>query len=77
MTGEWLVKVDHYRGGESVIGRFQDKVEAQALCDYYNSVYQADNYYIEAWDKDKAHGFDIPVEVYQDLKKKFIDRFKK
>lgn len=77
MQGQWLVKVNHYRGGESVVAYRGDKVEAQALADYYNSVYQADNYYIEEWDKDKAGLFNRTSEVYLDLLKKFKDKMKK
>jgi hypothetical protein len=44
---EWLVKVKHYRGGESVITDFDDKGEAQEHVDYLNGNYQSDNYYVE------------------------------
>lgn len=44
---EWLVKVKHYRGGESVIADFDSKWEANSFAELKNHEYQTDNYYVE------------------------------
>lgn len=44
---EWLVKVKHYRGGESVITDFDTKESAEECADEINSRYQSSNYYVE------------------------------
>lgn len=50
----WLAKVRHYRGGESVLGYYEDLSTAQERVADWNGRYQTDSAYVEAWDADKA-----------------------
>lgn len=46
----WIVKVRHYRGGESVLTvPTPEKEDAQRIADSLNEDYQTDIYYIEEW----------------------------
>jgi len=46
--GDWVVKVKRNGGGYSIID-ITDKETAQALADKFNTEYQTDNYYIQAF----------------------------
>jgi len=50
---EWLVKVKHYRGGESILDSFENKQDAQLKVDALNGQYQTDNHYVERFDPNK------------------------
>lgn len=43
----WLVKVRHYRGGESVIGHCDSRAAADATAAARNARYQTDATYVE------------------------------
>lgn len=45
---EWLAKVKRPGGGESVLGWYATREEAQARVDEYNVPYQSDDAYVEA-----------------------------
>jgi hypothetical protein len=52
--GQWLAKVRHYRGGESVLTYRESRTEAQADADAWNERYQTDAAFVEAWDPAKT-----------------------
>lgn len=52
---KWLVKRN--QPAESIMAIFDTEEEAQERADLYNFNYQTDNYYVEAYDPQKAQGF--------------------
>lgn len=57
----FLAKVKHYRGGDSVISRWDSRQEAQDVVDSFNEMYQTDNYYVEVYNPQKASGFGVYI----------------
>ena len=57
--GDWLVKQHHGPNydHESVIARYPTKAVAENRAEIFNSVYQTDEYYVEAWDAEKVKGW--------------------
>lgn len=58
--GQWLVKVARYGGGESVVAIMGTRSAAEAEAAWWNAQYQSDNYYVEAWDKEKVGDWSWP-----------------
>ena len=64
---DFLVKVRHYRGGESVIERFGSRQEAQDVARGLNERYHTDHYYVEPFDPAKAGGYTQVLPNTKDL----------
>ena len=54
MTGRWLAKLHRYDGTETVLGYYEDLAAANERVAEWNSRYQTDTAYVEAWDATKA-----------------------
>lgn len=62
---DWLVKVRHGRGGESILASYDRKGEADSVAAGLNHRYQTDNHYVERFDPHKLTTW-IPTKELTD-----------
>lgn len=63
---DWLLKVRHYAGGESIVASFMDQGDAVREAAHRNLQYQTDTYFVEKFDQAKLTRWDIAPTLDSD-----------